>query len=296
VADLATAYPSMRVVDPNDVLETVSFDRRSYVVRHRHVECLRRLACIWRDGSSFRPDTKVSCSLLEFGCGGVMLAAKWSPSSEMGPREGQHICPNRQGDNRERLIDTALDLCTRRGYDATTVDEIAAAANVTPSEFARYFATTDAAIMSIVDDLLHATATTLGKIKADVEPEHALLFATIEVLGEIIDGRGVITRDRMLAMARIVTGTPHLQMQASAARKRVLIQALAERVGVGMEDRRVQRAATMWSAIAAGAYIGQLHMPANYDPRQDDWLSERMIANLSETFAEVMGEVPWQEE
>ena len=52
----------------------------------------------------------------------------------------------------------------------------------------------------------------------------------------------------------------------------------------------------MWSAIAAGAYVGQLHMPSNYDPRQDDWLSERMVANLSETFAEVMGEAPWQED
>jgi hypothetical protein len=56
------------------------------------------------------------------------------------------------------------------------------------------------------------------------------------------------------------------------------------------------RAVTIWSAIAAGAYIGQLHMPPNYDPRHDDWLSERMVANLSETFAEVMGEAPWQED
>ena len=203
---------------------------------------------------------------------------------------------NRHDKSREWLVDVTLDLCTRHGYDATTVDQIASAADVTQSEFERHFATKDAVVMSVVDDLLRATATALRNVKADVEPEHALLIATIEVLGAIIEGRGVITLDRMLAMGRVVTGTSHLQKQASAARKRVLTQALADRMGVGPQDRRVQRAATMWSAIAAGAYIGQLHMPPNYDPRNDDRLPERMIASLSDTFAEVMGEAPWQQE
>ena len=203
---------------------------------------------------------------------------------------------DRQKKCRERLVDVTLDLCTDQGYDAATVDQIAAAADVTRSEFERYFATKDAVIVSIVDDLLHATATALRDVTADIAPEHALLIATIEVLGAIIDGRGVITLHRMLATGRIVTGTSHLQKQASAARRRVLSQALADRMGVGSQDRRVQRAATMWSAIAAGAYIGQLHMPPHYDPRNDDLLPQRMIASLSDTFAEVMGEAPWQQE
>jgi AcrR family transcriptional regulator len=205
--------------------------------------------------------------------------------------------PGDRGDDcREQLVDTTLELCMSQGYDATTVDQIAAAADVTPADFERHFATKDAAIMSVVDDMLQATAAALHDVRADVDPEHALLIATIELLGAIIDGRGVITRDRMLAMGRVVTSTSYLQQQASAIRKRVLTQALAGRMGFDSQDRRVQRAATMWSAIAAGAYIGQLHMPPNYDPRQDDWLSERMVANLSDTFAEVMGEAPRQEE
>jgi AcrR family transcriptional regulator len=195
---------------------------------------------------------------------------------------------HRDEDDRERIVDDALDLYLRRGYDATTVDRIAEVSGVPQPSFARWFATKDAVILSIVDDLLNATATALTDVKPDVEPEQALLIATAAVLGAIIEGRGVITRDRMLAMGRIVTTTSHLQKQASTARRRILTQALADRMGAGLHDRRVQRAATMWSATAAGAYIGQLHMPTNYDPRQDDWLSQRMIANLSDTFAEVM--------
>jgi AcrR family transcriptional regulator len=64
---------------------------------------------------------------------------------------------DRDDDCRERLVDATLDLCMGQGYDATTVDQIAAAADVTPADFERQFATKDAAIMSVVDDLLQAT-------------------------------------------------------------------------------------------------------------------------------------------
>ena len=159
-------------------------------------------------------------------------------------------------------------------------------------DFARYFATKDAALMAVVDDLLQATATALRQVDAAESPEQALLIATTEVLLAIIDGRGVITRDRMLAIAQIFTAHPNLRRQASLARKRILTQALAERMGVAAENRRVRQAVTMWSAVAAGAYLDRHSMAAHYDPGQDDQLGERMITELAATFAEVMGKAP----
>lgn len=195
-------------------------------------------------------------------------------------------------DCRERLIDTTLDVCIRCGHEATTVEQIAAATDVTPADFSRYFATTDAAIMSVVDDLLHATAAALKDVEAETSPEQALLTATTEAVTAIIDGRGVITRERLIAMARVVTANSNLRKQASLARKRVLSQALAVRMGVAAENRRVRQAITMWSAIAAGAYLGGRGMADHYDPRDDDRLMERMIAELAATFADVMGNDP----
>jgi AcrR family transcriptional regulator len=195
-------------------------------------------------------------------------------------------------DCRDRLIDATLSLCTRCGYEATTVDQIAAAAGLTPHDFARYFATKDAALMSILDDLLQATAVALRSVEAGASPERALLIATTGVLTAIIDDRGVITRDHMLAIAQIFNAHPNLRRQASFARKRILTKALAERMGVAAENRRVRQAVTMWSAIAAGAYLDRHSMGAHYDPGQDDQLQEHMITCFAATFAEVMGKAP----
>lgn len=53
----------------------------------------------------------------------------------------------RSTDTRERLQAAALELFGRDGYDGVTVEQIAAAAGVTPMTFFRHFATKDAVIL-----------------------------------------------------------------------------------------------------------------------------------------------------
>ena len=74
--------------------------------------------------------------------------------------------------------------------------------------------------MCIVEDLVNATGAVLGHVDAAVRPEQALLMATTEVITAITEGRGVITCDRMLAMAEVVTANANLRKQASLTRKR----------------------------------------------------------------------------
>jgi AcrR family transcriptional regulator len=193
---------------------------------------------------------------------------------------------------RERLIDATLSLCIGCGYETTTIDEIAAEAEMAASDFSRYFGTKDAVILSVIEDLLHGTAAALRHIDAAVGPEQALLIATNSVLTAITDGCGVITRERMLAMSEIVTAQPGLRKQASSLRKRVLTQALADRLGVATDNRRVRQAVRVWSAIATGAYVSRSTMGEHYDPSLDDQLPQRMVVELTASFDEVMGEVP----
>jgi AcrR family transcriptional regulator len=199
-----------------------------------------------------------------------------------------------QKDCRERLIDATLSLCTRSGYEATSVDQIAAAADATPDDFARHFASKDEVLVSIVVDLLQASAEELRDVEPDTSLEHALLIATTKALSRVIDGGGVITRDQFLALAQVLTEHPNLRQQVSSARKRIMTGALADWLGVSEDDRRVHQAVTRWSAIVAGAYLIGGSMADHYDPRTDEKLIERMIDELSATFADVMGDDPLQ--
>jgi AcrR family transcriptional regulator len=203
---------------------------------------------------------------------------------------------SRDDDCRERLIDATLELCAQHGYYATTPDQIAYAAGVEPSDFARYFASTEAVLLSIVDAMAHATAAALADVEKDVDPERALLSAGIAAMTAVIEDRGAVRLERLLAMGHIVNATRNLQRKVSEVRKRVITPALSHRLGVDPQDRRLKQALTMWSAVMASAYIAQEGMPDDYNPRHDSALTARMEANLSQSFGEVTGKDPEQSE
>ncbi len=195
-------------------------------------------------------------------------------------------------DRRERLIDAALKLFERQGYDATTTVQIAAKARLSDADFARYFPTTEAIIMSIAEDMARETAVALTGIEKGIDPELALLSAGVAALNTVVEGRSELPLERLLAMARVVSATRNLHRSVSAARKRVITQALADWMGVDPTDRRLQRALTMWSAVTASAYVAASEMPEHYESQRDGGLQAEMIANLSQSYGDVMGVDP----
>ena len=194
--------------------------------------------------------------------------------------------------DREKLIDAALDLCTRQRYEATTIDQIAAAAGVTSPAAARHFATKDAIIMSIAEDIAVAAAAELAHTPQQTGPEEALLAANTTVIADITNGVGVITRERLQALAHILTASPELEKKASALLKQLLSVALAERMRVEPEDRRVRLAVTICGAVIAGAYNGDRDVRARIDPATDGRVPELMVDRLNDTFTQVTGREP----
>ena len=195
-------------------------------------------------------------------------------------------------DRRERLIDTALELFARQGYDATDVDQIAAVAGLSPAEFTAYFATTEAVIVAIAEDMARETAAALKRIEKGIAPERALLSAGVAAMTAVVEGRSELPLDRLLAMARVVSATRNLLRSASAARKRLITQALADWMGVDPKDRRLQRAVTMWAAVTASAYVAAAEIPEHHEPQRDGELQKQMIADLSQSYGDVMGVDP----
>jgi AcrR family transcriptional regulator len=134
---------------------------------------------------------------------------------------------------RAALIAAALELFERQGFEATTIDEIAAAADVSPRTFFRYFATKEE--VALGDDLGHEI---IGLIAARPAEE-----PTLESVRRVIgDGLGLISeddREALLARLRIVYRTPSLRARRwefQLEMGRIVGAILAERRGLPPDD------------------------------------------------------------
>jgi AcrR family transcriptional regulator len=159
---------------------------------------------------------------------------------------------------RDAIVAAAVDLFEQKGYDATTVDEIAEAADVSPRTFFRYFDSKVDVIMGAKlgpgDD---GGRDDLGVLLATRPPEEGPVEATRQVLREALVG--ALTDDAQLARRmRIMLGTPSLQ---ALAREHFdenhddMVADFAERMGVADDDLRAHVVASavgnaMWTVVS----------------------------------------------
>jgi AcrR family transcriptional regulator len=146
---------------------------------------------------------------------------------------------------RERIQERAMALFLERGYDATTVEQIAAAAGVSHMTFFRHFPTKEAVVDTDAYDPLVAA---LIRARPPAEdPVTAIHHALREGLARILpDGHDVL-----LTRARLIFATPQLrarQADQQHATRVLFATALAERAGL--------RAPTFALQAQAGAALG----------------------------------------
>lgn len=167
---------------------------------------------------------------------------------------------------REAIIDAALDLFERNGYDATTVEDIAAAADVSPRTFFRYFESKL--------DLIMARSTTshsekgLGPRLAARPAGESLLDAVRHVVRTELEQQ--LDDPLIVREFQVMLTTPSLRNMAREhfyEEEASMVSAVAARLGVGEDDLRAHVtagviAAVLWTAIdcwvAQGADISRL--------------------------------------
>jgi AcrR family transcriptional regulator len=183
---------------------------------------------------------------------------------------------------RTMLIDAAIELCDRQGFERTTVEQIAALADVSPRTFSRYFATKDAVIMAIIDHAVDNIADELDRQPPEISPLEALLNAHIGMIKNTGSSPASgLTIDRLVATLRIIMSSPALRQVASEFRTHTTNVALAQRMGIGLDDRRLKLVSTVWAAIIMTA-LGELG-------HSTDWAHlslDTVVSLVEDTFAQ----------
>jgi AcrR family transcriptional regulator len=131
----------------------------------------------------------------------------------------------------------ALRLFTEQGYDATTVDQIAAAAEVSPSTFFRYFKTKEDVVMQDEYDPLMARAFLAAP--ADLPPVAAFRYAMRQALDSVTPEE----MEKVFERGKLQLTEPALRargLENFLTTRTVIGEAVAQRMGRSTDDRAVR--------------------------------------------------------
>lgn len=159
---------------------------------------------------------------------------------------------------RATIVDVAARLCSQQGYENTTVDQIAAAADISPRTFSRYFPNKEAVIGALIEDTSEHVAEALNRQPRDITEHEALARAHLEVFRAAERGEPeAMSFDRMSGFLQILNNSPMIGLAAFTFRAdgptRAVGAALAQRMGLGVDDRAVRILFDTWAVLMAAA-------------------------------------------
>ena len=165
----------------------------------------------------------------------VMMAATVRTVSERTQTAPRTLRERRRARTRDGIEGVALELFVEYGYEATTVEQIAEAALISPRTFFRYFSSKEDVVLARGREGMTLAARSLAERPSD-EPVIESLRAVVEVVAHLRDS----DRERHLAWLRLVTTTPPLAaafLELLHATERMLREFVATRLGLSPADR-----------------------------------------------------------
>jgi AcrR family transcriptional regulator len=166
---------------------------------------------------------------------------------------------------RASIQDHALRLFRQRGYDATTIEQIAEAAEVSPSTFFRYFPTKEEVVMYDVFDPL------LIEIFRAQPIELAPLTALRRAMKQVFADLPASEFQKQIEREDLIRSVPELRirmLQEFMRTLELLISLLAERTGRPTTDMAVRSLAGAVIGVSFAAWLtSQTH-------RLDSYLTE----------------------
>jgi AcrR family transcriptional regulator len=200
----------------------------------------------------------------------------------LSPAKGKSAAPGlrarKREATRERLSRAAMALFLEHGFEATTVDEIAAAADVSRRSFFHYFASKE----DVVFAWQEGSAATLVAAIAARPASESMLEASENAIIEI--ARQLDSREA-IAIARLKSDNPALQARDQVKYEkleRAMAEALGKRAGQGKEKLK----ARLIAMIATGAMrVGADLWAAEGGREKPEALAKRTFAAIRAIFA-----------
>ncbi|NMI00368.1 mycofactocin system transcriptional regulator [Pseudonocardia acidicola] len=154
--------------------------------------------------------------------------------------------------SRSEIEHIALDLFSERGFDTTTVDDIAQAAGIGRRTFFRYYASKNDVPWGAFDEQLHRMRATFAALPAGI-PVMAGIRAAVLDFNEVDPAEQPWHRRRL----RLILGTPALQAHSTlryAAWRQVVADYAAMRLGVASDALIPQTIGHACLGVALAAY------------------------------------------
>jgi AcrR family transcriptional regulator len=152
---------------------------------------------------------------------------------------------------REALVEAAFELFGRKGFDATTVEDIAEAVEVSPRTFFRYFGTKEDVVLSIMGDQSAAMLAAFEARPASEPVLTALRHAMVGVARATESATG-FDAIRWACMREVTETTPSVaakSVEHGAAKMDAVAAAIGARMGVDPDtDPRPHLVAAMVAA------------------------------------------------
>ena len=104
-----------------------------------------------------------------------------------------------------QVVDTALDLFTAQGFEATTIEQVVAAAGISRTSFFRYFGSKEDVVLGDVEQSGRMFSDALRDRPSQEGPWEALRAAALA-----LPGAG-LTPERALAVAKLISASPSLR-------------------------------------------------------------------------------------
>lgn len=201
---------------------------------------------------------------------------------------GPSLRERKRRQTRNALVEAAVDLFDRQGYDQTTVAEIAAAARISTRSFFSYFATKEEVLFPDSDSRVRAAADAIAARQPGEGPAQALVRAVQQVLAmdTALATRMALVRIRLIVEVPAVRGRC-LQVNFSAQ------QEVARRLREAFPDDLDEvSAAALTGAVAGAVTVALAGLFADPD-RARDLLSEhrRLRAELGRVTQQALR--PW---